>query len=157
MESKRAARRSIFAAIVLGLIAGWGCAPAETQQPATVEAAPITKPVLMPAPPPASAAPAVATLHTGMSEADLQRELAKLKDLPAADSHSVPQTLEQTPPSSAQTAGSAAADPVKVWVNTNSGVYHSPGTRWYGATKEGEYMTEAEAGRRGYRPSQNGQ
>ncbi len=30
---------------------------------------------------------------------------------------------------------------VKVWVNTRSGVYHCPGTRWYGNTKQGEYMT----------------
>lgn len=27
---------------------------------------------------------------------------------------------------------------VKVWVNTASGVYHCPGTRWYGSTKRGE-------------------
>lgn len=42
---------------------------------------------------------------------------------------------------------------VKVWVNTNSGVYHCPGTRWYGATKHGEYMTQAEAQKKGYRPA----
>src|SRR5215472_1092043 len=34
---------------------------------------------------------------------------------------------------------------IKVWVNTASGVYHCPGTRWYGATKQDEYMTQAEA------------
>lgn len=42
---------------------------------------------------------------------------------------------------------------VKVWVNTASGVYHCPGTRWYGATKHGEYMTQAEAQKKGYRPA----
>jgi hypothetical protein len=42
---------------------------------------------------------------------------------------------------------------VKVWVNTNSGVYHCPGTRWYGATKQGVYMTQAEAQKKGYRPA----
>jgi hypothetical protein len=31
----------------------------------------------------------------------------------------------------------------RVWVNTDSGVYHCPGTRWYGATKEGKYMTRS--------------
>ena len=41
----------------------------------------------------------------------------------------------------------------KVWVNTNSGVYHCPGTRWYGITKEGKYMTQKEAQAKGYRPA----
>jgi hypothetical protein len=42
---------------------------------------------------------------------------------------------------------------VKVWVNTASGVYHCPGTRWYGKTKHGEYMTQAEAQKKGFRPA----
>jgi hypothetical protein len=41
----------------------------------------------------------------------------------------------------------------KVWVNTKSGVYHCPGTRWYGNTKEGKYMTQKEAQAAGYRPA----
>lgn len=42
---------------------------------------------------------------------------------------------------------------VRVWVNTNSGVYHCPGTRWYGNTKEGTYMTQKAAQAQGYRPA----
>ncbi len=42
---------------------------------------------------------------------------------------------------------------IKVWVNTNSHVYHCPGTRWYGATKVGEYMTQKEAQDKGNRPA----
>jgi hypothetical protein len=38
-----------------------------------------------------------------------------------------------------------------VWVNTQSGVYHKPGTRWYGKTKQGKYMTEADAIKAGYK------
>jgi hypothetical protein len=40
-----------------------------------------------------------------------------------------------------------------VWVNTNSGVYHCPGTRWYGKTKQGEYMGECAALKAGNRPA----
>ena len=44
----------------------------------------------------------------------------------------------------------AAAD-TRVWVNTNSGVYHCPGTQYYGNTKHGEYLGEREAVADGYR------
>lgn len=40
---------------------------------------------------------------------------------------------------------------IRVWVNTASGVYHCPGTRWYGNTKKGEYMTQAQAKAAGHR------
>ena len=42
---------------------------------------------------------------------------------------------------------------VRVWVNTNSGVYHCPNTRWYGKTKSGKYMTQKEAQAKSYRPA----
>ena len=42
---------------------------------------------------------------------------------------------------------------VRVWVNTASGVYHCPGTRWYGNTKRGEYMTQKQAREKGNRPA----
>jgi hypothetical protein len=42
---------------------------------------------------------------------------------------------------------------VKVWVNTKTGVYHCPGSRWYGTTKQGEFMTQKEAQDKGYRPA----
>ena len=41
----------------------------------------------------------------------------------------------------------------KVWVNTKSHVYHCPGTRYYGNTKNGEYMTQADAQKAGNRPA----
>jgi hypothetical protein len=41
----------------------------------------------------------------------------------------------------------------QVWVNTKSGKYWKPGSRYYGKTKRGEYMSEKEAVQKGYRPA----
>ena len=40
-----------------------------------------------------------------------------------------------------------------VWVNLDSGVYHFEGSRYYGKTKNGKYMSEADAVKAGYRPA----
>ncbi|MBB6145831.1 hypothetical protein HNQ77_003801 [Silvibacterium bohemicum] len=48
-------------------------------------------------------------------------------------------TVSQTPP-----------QPGMVWANPNSKVYHQPASRWYGKTKDGQWMTEQEAIKAGY-------
>lgn len=50
----------------------------------------------------------------------------------------------------------SAQDPM-VWVNTRSGIYHYPGTRWYGRTKSGEYLRESKARKEGFRAAENGE
>ena len=43
----------------------------------------------------------------------------------------------------------------QVWVNTESHVYHKEGSKWYGKTKKGKYMSEADAVKEGDKPAKN--
>lgn len=63
-----------------------------------------------------------------------------------AASHASPASSmqAQTPPS-----------PGMVWVNTESKVYHKAGSKWYGKTKHGKWMSEAEAQREGDKAAKN--
>ena len=82
---------------------------------------------------------------------------------PAASSASAPVASSPAPsapaPSARTTAPSASAAPGggagQVWVNHKSKVYHCSGDRWYGKTKDGEYMSESDASAKGYRPDHN--
>ncbi len=71
------------------------------------------------------------------------------RDFASGGQPNVPAQMSPVPP--AQTGGDAAS--LKVWVNPRSMVYHCPATQWYGKTKNGEYMTEAEARQKGYSPA----
>ena len=64
--------------------------------------------------------------------------------------------VSPNPPIPEPTSGGVpeAADTVgQVWVNTRSGKYWKPGSRYYGTTKQGQYMSEEEAVQKGYRPA----
>src|SRR5205814_1983048 len=64
-------------------------------------------------------------------------------------------------PAAATTTGSAEANATPapggghgmVWVNTESHIYHKEGSRFYGKTKQGKYMSEADAIKEGDRAS----
>jgi hypothetical protein len=51
--------------------------------------------------------------------------------------------------------GQKPPHPGMVWVNTNSKVYHTAGSKYYGNTKHGKWMTAAEAQKAGYKASKN--
>ena len=44
-----------------------------------------------------------------------------------------------------------------VWLNTNSGIYHEKGMRWYANTKSGAFVCKKEADAAGDRDTRNGQ
>jgi hypothetical protein len=64
-----------------------------------------------------------------------------------------------TPAPAARSAEEAANPPApggghgQVWVNTDTGVYHREGSRFYGTTRKGKYMTEQDAIQAGYKPA----
>jgi hypothetical protein len=68
---------------------------------------------------------------------------------PTPGSTAAPKTATQGGSASSQEIAAAKASG-KVWVNTESRVYHKSG-RWYGKTKQGEFMTESEAKAAGYK------
>ena len=66
----------------------------------------------------------------------------------AAAAQPVPTPAKAT--ASSSSASARTPGPGQVWVNLDSGVYHYPNTRYYGKTKSGKYMSEADAMKAGY-------
>jgi DNA uptake protein ComE-like DNA-binding protein len=60
----------------------------------------------------------------------------------SSESNSASKAPAQTPPQKGM-----------VWVNLDTKVYHKEGTRWYGKTKNGKFMSESDAVAAGYRAS----
>jgi hypothetical protein len=84
---------------------------------------------------------------------------------PAPEIKSAPSTTTAATNTSKKSSGSKASTPTdpssmaaasgggagKVWVNSASKVYYCESDRYYGKTKKGEYMTEADAKSKGMR------
>jgi hypothetical protein len=87
----------------------------------------------------------------------------KIAAAPATEEKTASASSEESPAtpthaSKAKTKTKTAQLPPEkgmVWVNLDSGVYHKEGTRWYGKTKNGKFMNEADAVKAGYRSAKN--
>ncbi len=78
---------------------------------------------------------------------------APMASTPSPSQSAAPASSHRTSSSSIAAAPGGAPD--RVWLNTDSNVYHCYGSQWYGKTKTGAYMSESDARAKGAHPSNN--
>jgi Protein of unknown function (DUF3761) len=98
----------------------------------------------------ATSAPAAAAAAPGAAASTAKSSAAAA---PAAASGAAKSTASHV--STATTEQAPGGGPGMVWLNTATNVYHCPGTQYYGKTKAGAYMTEAEAKAKGAHADHN--
>jgi hypothetical protein len=123
-----------------------------------------------------AASPATAESPTGLPKARRPRKTAQTETTPSPAANPTaspkfrlgdlfkPKSSVSASPSAAPVTGSTGtATPAPggghglVWVNTETHVYHKEGSRFYGTTRKGKYVSEADAIKEGDRAGGRGQ
>lgn len=99
---------------------------------------------------PAAASKPKSTKATSSSSAAATSASPPAPAAPAAQPAPTPAKASASSAPSASPASAGTPGPGQVWVNLDSGIYHYPNTRYYGKTKSGKYMSEADAMKAGY-------
>jgi hypothetical protein len=99
--------------------------------------------------------PILQSVHAQTPQQDQTNVTPKPKRARKSDATAATNPTTAAPAKTASDAEiQAAKTEGKVWVNTQTGVYHKGG-KWFGATKQGKFMTEQEAVKAGYRAAKN--
>jgi pyruvate/2-oxoglutarate dehydrogenase complex dihydrolipoamide acyltransferase (E2) component len=103
---------------------------------------PVESPAASPSPTEkaASASPAESPAASPKAKPTPKKAKAERKARPAATPAAAGRTTEEAANPPAPGGGHG-----QVWVNTETHVYHREGSRFYGTTKKGKYMTEQDA------------
>jgi hypothetical protein len=64
-----------------------------------------------------------------------------------------PKKADSPAPATSKTTPTPGGGPGMVWVSMDTHIYHKQGSRFYGKTKNGKYMSEADARKEGNRPA----
>ena len=106
-----------------------------------------------------AAAPSSAKASSPKTKSPVSNPSSPAPSQPAAvataPSQPAPTTPSKSTASATTTASQGTPGAGKVWVTLDSGVYHYEGSRYYGKTKNGKYMSESDAIAAGYHAAKN--